>query len=217
MANETAVAVNEKAVNKWQTSLLPLMTKTLISLAIFFFIISMIQLYFLQTNILNNPKINVGESLSGLGLDSDLSHKAILENVRMKTLVALEVGSLQNQYYQANSLLMSRVWITYIGFVTGMIMAVVGCVFILGKLSTNISSVSAQLASNSLSINSASPGLIIAFLGTCLMISALFVNHTISSHYAATYIHDLDNNAVHTKSDTMPRLQLDTSVLKTLK
>src|SRR5450755_4056290 len=143
----------------------------------------MVQLYFLQRNILNNPKINVGESLNGLSLDSNHSHKEILENARMKSLVALEVGSLQNQYFQANSLLMSRVWITYIGFVTGMIMAVVGCVFILGKLSINISSVSAKIAGNNLSISSASPGLILAFLGTCLMISALFVNHTISSHY----------------------------------
>src|SRR4051812_1217184 len=96
-----------------------------------------------------------------------------------------------------------------------MIMAVVGCVFILGKLSTNISKVSAKIASNNLSISSASPGLIIAFLGTCLMISALVINHTITSKYNATYIHD-NENFVIAKPDSMPRLQLDTNILKKL-
>ena len=164
MANERdEVASTDKALNKWQTSLLPFMTKMLVSLAIFFFTISMVQLYFLQRTIINNPKITIGESLSELSLDTNHTHNAILENGRLKSLVSLEVSSLQNQYYQANLLLMSRVWITYIGFVTGMIMAVVGCVFILGKLSTTISKVSAQVANNNLSISSASPGLIIAF------------------------------------------------------
>ena len=211
---EVASGPNEKAVDKWQTRLLPFMTKTLVALALFFFTISMVQLYYLQKNMLNNPKINVAEPLAQLSQDSDHSHKAVMEDQRLKSMVLLEAGSVQNQFYQANLLLMSRVWITYIGFVTGMIMAVVGCVFILGKLSTSITSVSAQVASHNVSINSTSPGLILAFLGTCLMTSALFVNHTISSRYNAIYIRDnaLDGNSYI--MDSVPHLRSDTNIFK---
>ena len=49
------------------------------------------------------------------------------------------------------------------------------------------------------------------------MMSALFVNHTITSKYNATYIHDNDETPALAKPDSMPRLQIDTNILKKLK
>jgi hypothetical protein len=186
-------------INKWQKRLLPFMTKILITLSVFFFLGSVIQFLYLNNLIFNNPKINVQRPLSDLILDSSLTHEQILENTRLKALVLLEEGSLQNQYYQANTLLISRLWISYLGFVTGMIMAVVGAVFILGKLSESMSSITAKIAGNDISFKSASPGLILSFLGVSLMITTIIVRHDITSKYNATYIHD--TNSSETKSE----------------
>jgi hypothetical protein len=213
MQEETVERISTKNTdpNKWQIKLLPFMSKTLIILTIFFFLGSLFQLIYLNHTILNSPKIDIDQSLSLLIPKSDLPNKDILETARLKALILLEDGSLQNQYYQANLLLMSRVWITYIGFVTGMILSIVGCVFILGKLRESFSEVSAKVVGYDLAFKSASPGLILAVLGTALMITALLVNHTINSKYGATYIHD--TNFGPTESDNIqPAVRSDASI-----
>lgn len=213
MSNSEEIATAKaNALIKWQTSLLPFMTKTLIFLAIFFFTITIVQLYFLQKNIMNNPKINVIEPLRQLSNDTDHSHAALVENQRLKMMVILEAGSVENQFHQAKLSLMSRVWITYVGFVTGMIMAMVGSVFILGKLSTSMASVAADMGANKISISSTSPGLILAFLGTILLACALVINHRINSTYTSIYIKDNDLIRSNKLVDSLPALRYDTTM-----
>ena len=72
---------------------------------------------------------------------------------------------------------MSRIYTKYLGFFTGMIMAIVGAVFIIGKISEDKSEISGT--ANELikfSIVSSSPGIIFGVLGTVLMLATI-LNH----------------------------------------
>lgn len=146
------------------------------------------------------------KSLSSLKFDSSSSHKDILESTRLKSLILLEAGSVENQYFQGNMLVMSRLWITYIGFVTGMIMAIIGAIFILGKLRENLSELKAKIAGYDISLKSASPGIILSCLGACLMITALVVHHEINSKHDSIYINDKVPIVV-TQENTKPALR----------
>jgi hypothetical protein len=61
---------------------------------------------------------------------------------------------------------MSRLWTTYLGFVTGMIFALVGAMFVLGKLESDPSELKTKVGTAlDTSFKSASPGLVLAVLG----------------------------------------------------
>lgn len=91
-------------------------------------------------------------------------------------LSLLEANALQRRYHQAGVLLISRIWTRYLGFVTGTILALVGAAFILGKLRETNSVLGAESALWKVSMTSASPGLILATLGTLLMLATLATN-----------------------------------------
>jgi hypothetical protein len=98
------------------------------------------------------------------------------EYARWKMLSLFEANALLRRYHQAGVLLISRIWTRYLGFVTGTILAMVGAAFILGKLRESSSSLGTESALWKLSISSASPGLILAALGTVLMLATLATN-----------------------------------------
>ena len=108
----------------------------------------------------------------GVAIDKAQFDRAF-EYIRWKTLLQLEANALQQRYHQAGVLLISRIWTRYLGFVTGMILALVGAAFILGKLRESSSQLGTEGAGWKVSITSASPGLILAVLGTVLMLGTL--------------------------------------------
>ena len=93
--------------------------------------------------------------------------------VRWDTLSQLEGYCLQRRYHQANVLLMARVWFGYLGFITGMICTLIGATFILAKLQESTTKVDSEAANWKISISTASPGLMLAILGTILMITTM--------------------------------------------
>ena len=160
----------------WQKKLLPFMVTVLALLMLFFFSASAIQLYYLHQRIERSPELDLTPALAALDNDSAAAAEK-LEMVRWKTLAILEGNTLQRRYHQANVLLMSRIWMAYLGFVTGMTLALVGATFILGKLKESESQVDGGSELWKFSITTASPGLVLAVLGAILMIT------TIVSHY----------------------------------
>jgi len=175
---------------KWQGRLLPFMTRMVVILTFFFFFASCGQLIYLHWNILKGPKLNTHESLSLLSLSSDPKPEEILEASKLKAIIMLEANSLENQYHQASILLMSRVWTSYLGFVTGMILALVGAAFILGKLREPTSELITKLQATDISFKSASPGLVLAVLGTILMLTTVITHHNIEVVHTAVYLRD---------------------------
>lgn len=184
----------------WQLNLLPFMSKIIIFLSLFFFLASFLQLIYLENAIKENPQIDIQKTLSELKFNANPTNQDIMEAYKLKALVILEASSFKNQYHQANVLLMARLWINYIGFITGMILAIVGASFILGKLKETKSKIDGKFGDNTISFASTSPGLILAFLGTSLMIANLVIHHNIETKQQAIYIHD---SIVEIRKDTV--------------
>jgi hypothetical protein len=150
----------------WQENMLPLMRRTVIGLTVFFFLASCLQLLYLNQRLFDAPNANVRDALSPLSLGVHSSSEEILAATRLKAIVTLEASALDLQYHQAGVLLMSRLWTTYLGFVTGMIFALVGAMFVLGKLESDPSELKTKVGTAlDTSFKSASPGLVLAVLG----------------------------------------------------
>jgi len=173
---------------EWQWQLLPLMSRMVKWLGVFFFIASFAQLAYLHWKISKSPPLDIQGPLSLLSTPAD--QRNIVPVARLKAVIVLEANGLEQQYHQANVLLMSRIWTSYLGFVTGMILSLVGASFVLGKLREPTSELTLKTPPSDVSFRSASPGLILAVLGTILMLTTIVTNHRIETTHRAVYLRD---------------------------
>jgi hypothetical protein len=177
--------------------MLPWMIGMVFGLTIFFFVASAVQLAYLHYEIKKAPDTDVPFALSEQllqGASSSAKFKAAqggapesLPAAAIATLTALERSAMQRRYHQANVLLMSRVWTSYLGFVTGMVLAMVGAIFVLGRLEIATSTATVEVAAGKLNLGSSSPGLFMAGFGTVLMIVTIVTHHQISVEDRAIY------------------------------
>ena len=184
---------NNSTVANWQTRLLPLMVGMLVLLALFFFVASLIQVSHIKQSLTQTPKIKLDfaedeQTIQG----SNSSPRDFIEFVRWKKLAELELYVINRRYQQANQILLARVWIIYLGFVTGMILALVGAAFILGKLRDSGSQFDAETSVWKFSVTTASPGLILAILGTVLMVTTIVARSDIKVTDSALYLRPMD-------------------------
>jgi hypothetical protein len=174
-----------------QERLLPLMVGMVVVLTLFFFVASFVQLGYLHRRIEHGPPLDLPAILK----DSTVAWQQKLAP-EFKALAVLESNALERRYHQANVLLMSRVWTRYLGFVTGMILALVGAVFILGKLREEASELRARGIGGALSLRSTSPGLVLATLGVGLMAITLVTHQEIATSDAPVYLRPIDPKPV---------------------
>jgi hypothetical protein len=167
--------------------LAPLMIGAVVTLAAFFFVASFMQLMYLRQSIERKPALDAAAILG----DQQSAWQQELP-AELKALAILEAGALDRRYHQANVLLMSRVWARYLGFVTGMILALVGAVFILGKLREESSELSAQGVGGGLRMRSTSPGLVLATLGVALMAMTIVTHFEITTTDSPIYLRPID-------------------------
>jgi hypothetical protein len=155
----------------------------IVVLGSFFFVASFFQFASLQSRIEQSPT----EFQPIIVMQKEPTwHEGL--SPEFKALAVLEANALERRYHQANVLLMSRVWARYLGFVTGMILALVGAAFILGKLQEEISAIRAQSAIASLNFRSASPGVLLGALGVTLMIVTIITHQEITTADAPVYL-----------------------------
>lgn len=173
-------------VGRWQKRLLPVMNGMLTGLTIFFLLASFVQLFYLHKRIENFPILDINPAMKIMET-GQLNTTDRLDYARWKALVILEGHALDRRYHQANMLLMSRIWKSYLGFVTGMIMAMVGAAFILGKLRETETTLNAEGGEFKFSITTASPGLILSTLGTILMLTTIIRHSDIEVKDSALY------------------------------
>jgi hypothetical protein len=184
MAAEESTAVQDAAAfavmgdRAWQKRMLPLMVRLVLVLALFFFTVSLVQLTYLHWTIRQAPPIDLSPALAEFKSHPPETFEHRLKLAELEVLAGLDAATVQQRYHQVSAMLMARVWKGYMGFVTGMILAMVGAVFILGKMQEALS-LSSDAARGSLSIRSASPGIIMSILGVALMATAVVVNHRI--------------------------------------
>ncbi len=181
--NSADVVDSPASRSEWQERLLPLMIRMVVGLTLFFFIASFAQLAYLHVTIKKAPEVRVEQYFP--------PEEPGPANPRMqefKVLAHLDASTLSHRYHQANVLLMSRVWARYLGFVTGMILALVGAVFILGKMREAPSEFSGTGAGASVNLRSSSPGLVLAVLGVILMITTIVTHHEIQTADSPVYL-----------------------------
>ncbi len=109
--------------------------------------------------------------------------------LRWITLTKMEQESFYRRYNQGGLLLMSRIYTKYLGFFTGMILAIVGAVFIIGKIREGTSKVSGSVNEMmKFSIVSSSPGIIFGTLGTILMLATILTHNEVMIQDSPLYL-----------------------------
>ena len=172
-----AEQVSARARAQWQRRLLPTMIGTLILASIASLALSLFDTYTVRRGILDSPKVELEPLVNGVNCFAPtLTGPQRGDCMQWKVRVLLEQQTINRRYHQANVALLVRVSVKYLGFLTGMLMSLVGAVFVLGRLTEASSTLSAEGTFGKYTIQTVSPGLIMAFLGTVLMIATLYVN-----------------------------------------
>ncbi len=172
----------------WQDRMLPIMAGMLIALTLFFFIATFVQMSYLHWNILNSPPIEFDIASGNALIEGADNFVDIYEARQFEIRASMERFIVEKRYHQAGVLLMSGLWLRYLGFVTGMILSLVGASFILGKLREPTQKLEGKFSDISLSISTASPGIILALLGVVLMFATLIDRDTYNVSDANVYL-----------------------------
>ena len=191
--NEPEESIEPKDLAEWQQTARPFMTRVVVVLAAFFFIASLAQLIYINWELAHPPAIatpllddRVCAAQAGRPAPSPAECVALQ---RGRALLLLEANVVERRYHLSNALMMFAVWSRYLGFVTGMILAIVGAAFILGKLAEPESRLAAGAPGGwKAEIRSTSPGLVLCFLGVVLIVTAIVTLHSLTTRDASTYI-----------------------------
>jgi hypothetical protein len=112
---------------------------------------------------------------------TDSALKKSADYLKWYSLVKMEEYSINRRYNQGGVLLMSRIYIKYLGFFTGMILAIVGAVFIISKLKEDVTEIEGSVEEKTkFRMVSSSPGIIFGVLGTALMLTTILTHSEIS-------------------------------------
>jgi hypothetical protein len=156
---------------RWQLRLLPLMRAALVLMAVFFFVASLLQ----YRQVYRDIGVQPGSALQELAKQPDKAAPPGSEAYRFRTLVALEQDVVALRYRQANAVLLLRTWTRYTGFLVGMVLALTGAFFILGRLREDSTHLVAEGGGAKLDLTTQSPGMLLAVLGTALMVVTVSV------------------------------------------
>jgi hypothetical protein len=127
----------------------------------------------------NSPEMPLNTSvINRFSANHDLEQQAISG--------LMEGYIVSSRYHQAKMLTMVNVWTQYLGFLTGMILAFIGSIFILGKIKEDVSTIDMKEVVK-FTVTSSSPGIILAFFGTLLMILTINVKHELNIKDSAIY------------------------------
>ena len=193
---------------RWQMRLLPLMVWMLAGLTVFFFISTLVQLMVVQQRIAAAPAIAAAQVLRVPDCPPGWAPDDCLTLRRHDTAALLEADTVANRYHQANVLVMSSIWSRYLGFITGMTLALVGAAFILGQIDAQPSELQGQGGGWNVSLKTASPGLALVAAGVALMIVSMVTLHEIKTRDDAVY---LPGSGVPRKGGELPPLLLEPS------
>lgn len=161
----TMTEKTEPWLNKFQ----PLMLALPLVLIAFFFWVGYRQSEQFREAVVERSRQDINTMLRPTASDSKLTAEGIMLMEQWRTLAVLEQETLSRRYQQAGLLLVSRIFTKYLGFLTGMIMAIAGAWFIIGRIREEQSQVGGVLGNAKLNVRSSSPGILFGVLGTLLM------------------------------------------------
>ena len=157
----------------WQDRLLPFMVVIILGVAVFFFVSTYIQMSYLHRTILQMPGVDINQSPTDSIINSAETFAERYAARELEIKSNMEAYVVAQRYHQANVYLMSGLWIRYLGFVTGMILAIVGASFVLGKLREPQQKLKGKFPGVDVSLRTASPGIILVVVGALLMFATM--------------------------------------------
>lgn len=179
-----------RSVDRWQRSLRPWLVGVVTLALLFFLVATAMQVSALHGQMRRAPTLD----FSTIPLPASTTSPAIeLEAYQFRARLELEKHAWAQRYFMAHITMMSRLWTLYAGFVTGMILALVGSAFVLGKLREDVTELSGEVGMGAAkaakgAIRSSSPGLILVACGTLLMVATMLSHRSIEVKDAALYI-----------------------------
>ncbi|WP_404711925.1 hypothetical protein [Sphingomonas sp. MMS24-J13] len=170
----------------WQKRMAPLMVGAVVSTAIFFAVVMLVRFSAIEQTLQDPPQSQISIPWTKAGLEpGNWRDQKDLASVQANFILEREL--IARRYRQASAMLSLRLWTRLMGFLTGMILAMVGAAFVLGKLTSPESEIAGGASGANVSIKSASPGIVMAALGTILIGIALVMPVTTDVHDAAIY------------------------------
>lgn len=124
--------------------------------------------------------------------DSVLTGADYMNLQRWRALTAMENMAMTKRYQQGGLLIITRIFTKYLGFLTGMIMAIAGAVFIIGRIKEDQSDLAIGTGDKTASLKSSSPGIIFGVLGTALMGMTIMQHTDIGITDRPLYLHPLN-------------------------
>jgi len=175
-------------LSRWQEKLLPFMLGAVIFMTLFFLIASLWVFYDFRLRVaetdLNLRPVFAEYEATYLARSAE----SLPAYLRWKTTVLLEQELISRRYKQVSSVILARIWTRYLGFLTGMTLALVGAFFVLGQLRTDPSALQAKGQGLEATLTTSSPGLVLATLGTVLMAISLIVTFEFDTRDLPTYV-----------------------------
>lgn len=153
---------------QWQRRMMPFMAVAIVFAALLFSVILVARFSAIATTLQDPPQAEIAIPWTS----ADAGPKSWQEQKQLAQLqanFALEREIIARRYRQAAAAQSLRLWTRLMGFLTGMLMAIMGSAFVLGKLSGPDNDISGSASGASISIKTASPGIIMAVLGTILI------------------------------------------------
>jgi hypothetical protein len=153
-------------VKHWQARMAPFMIAAVIFAALFFAVATIWKFGDMEARTLRPPPVSA-PTWTGATSPKDFDQQ--MQLAELQASYSLEADLIARRYDGGNLAFISRLWTRFMGFVTGMILALVGAAFVLGKLETEKGEIEAAARGISVAMRTTSPGLLLAFLGTLLM------------------------------------------------
>jgi hypothetical protein len=178
----------ERSESAWRWKSRPMMVAILLVLTTFFFSATFYQLQNLNHRIEGGPRVEANALLANADCPDGRFSPGCLAMTRMNRAVLFEAYLIARRHHQADVMLMASIWSRYLGFITGMTLALVGAAFTLGQLRDRGTTIEAAAASTAkATLTSASPGIVMAGLGVALMVTTILTVHQLSTRDAAVY------------------------------
>jgi len=173
----------------WLRKFQPLMLLMPLVLIGLFFWVGYRQSEAFRAAVMQHGQQNVSEILRPGPRDSLFTAEQRIRIEQWRTLAVLEQQTLARRYQQAGLLLVSRIFTKYLGFLTGMIMAIAGAWFIIGRIREEESRVGGSFGNGKASVRSSSPGIIFGVLGTLLIVLNILHHKGVETVDAPLYLH----------------------------
>lgn len=174
----------DRALAPWRRQLLPFMVGSLVFMGFLFFAATLWNYYELQEQ-LKFHTADIRKLLQELEQVEASKDNPSYRDWYVR--VVLEEAALKHRYQQTSALIQSRVWTRSMGFLTGMVLALSGCVFILGQMREVVK---ASMESKGVRgvFETSSPGLALALAGAVLIGISLYVKVSVDTSDSPVYL-----------------------------